>query len=74
LHTGQVDSRIVGYPTAQPWADNAGACSGKGQHETFRWFQATTGEKLGEGERTFVPLPHVRNLAPGLSVYVRGGD
>lgn len=78
LHVGHVDSRIVGYPTAVPWDDNDGTCSSMKQHESFKWFRDTTGEKLepdpqtGEPhERSFVPLPPVDRLAQGLPVHVR---
>ena len=74
LHTAHVDSRIVSYPTALPWADDSGACSGKEQHEAFEWFQQTTGEELRDGkrqrQRPFVPLPSVTDIAPALPVHV----
>ncbi|MCA1670641.1 MAG: TIGR03986 family CRISPR-associated RAMP protein [Actinobacteria bacterium] len=74
LHTAHVDSRIVSYPTALPWADDGGACSGQEQHEAFQWFQRTTGEELRDGkrqrQRPFVPLPSVTDIAPALPVHV----
>lgn len=74
LHTGHVDSRIVSYPTALPWADDGGTCSGKHQHEAFKWFQKTTGEELRDGkrqwQRPFVPLPSVTDITPALPVHV----
>ncbi len=74
LHTGHVDSRIVSYPTAVPWDDDGGTCSGKQQHEAFKWFQQTTGEELRDGkrqrQRPFVPLPSVTDIAPALPVHV----
>ncbi|MCA1675370.1 MAG: hypothetical protein LC799_25345, partial [Actinobacteria bacterium] len=74
LHTGHVDSRIVSYPTALPWVDDGGTCSGKQQHEAFKWFQQTTGEELRDGQcqrqRPFVPLPSVTDIAPALPVHV----
>jgi CRISPR-associated protein (TIGR03986 family) len=69
LHVEHVDSRIVSYPTVVPWADDDGTCTGKAQHESFEWFQRTTGEQLeGENERAFTPLPPVTSLAQGLPV------
>ncbi|MGH3871376.1 MAG: hypothetical protein ACRDSR_07655 [Pseudonocardiaceae bacterium] len=74
LHTGHVDWRIVSYPTATSWADSAGTCSGKKQHEAFEWFQQTTGEDLKKGrQRPFVPLPSVSDIAPVLPVDVKEG-
>lgn len=73
LHTDHIDSRIVSYPTARPWDDSDGTCSGKHQHEAFKWFQQTTGEDLTESrERPFVPLPSVSDIAPVLPVYIKG--
>ncbi|MBV9163570.1 MAG: hypothetical protein JO281_18920 [Pseudonocardiales bacterium] len=71
LHTDHVDSRIVSYPTATEWADDDGTCSGKRQHEAFTWFQQTTGEALRDGERPFVPLPSVSDIAPVLPVHAK---
>lgn len=68
LHTGHVDSRIVAYPTAQPWADDNGTCSGEQQHWSFEWFQRTTGEQLKGRERPYVQLPPVTDLPQGLRV------
>lgn len=73
LHTDHVDSRIVSYPTAFKWADDDGTCSGTTQHRAFKWFQQTTGEDLRPGERPFVPLPSVSDIAPVLPVNVREG-
>ncbi len=72
LHTDHVDARIVSYPTPLAWAADDGTCSGKGQHEAFKWFQRTTGEALRNGEeRPFVPLPSVSDIAPVLPVQCR---
>lgn len=69
LHVNHVDSRIVSYPTVVPWADDDGTCTGQAQHESFEWFQRTTGEQLeGDDERAYTPLPPVTDLAQGLSV------
>ena len=71
LHTDHVDSRIVGYPTDVPWADEHGRCAGRRRHESFRWFRNTTGEYLREDNsrpRPFVPLPSVRDINSALPV------
>lgn len=70
LHIDHVDSRMISYPTAKPWADDSGRCSGPAQHESFNWFRLTTGELLKQGERAFVTLPPVGELAQGLPVDV----
>ncbi|MGH4021617.1 MAG: TIGR03986 family type III CRISPR-associated RAMP protein [Pseudonocardiaceae bacterium] len=69
LHTDHVDARIVSYPTAIAWAADDGTCSGQKQHWAFEWFQQTTGEALKKGERPFVPLPPVSDIAPALPVH-----
>lgn len=67
LHTDHVDSRIVSYPTSIPWDDDNGRCSGKNQHEAFRWFQNSTGEDMRKGRpKPFVTLPDLSDIAQGL--------
>ena len=72
LHTDHVDSRIVSYPTPKQWADENGSCGGPRQHESFSWFQNTTGEDMRKSpQRPFIQLPPVSDIAQGLPIDVQ---
>jgi hypothetical protein len=73
LHTTHVDTRILAYPTTQPWEDAEGTPAGKQTYESFKWFAGTVGEQMHKGSaKPFVPLPHIRDIAQGLPVKVVG--
>lgn len=66
LQVDRVDSRIVSYPVPQRWGPD-GACTGKPQHEHFKWFAEHNGQRLSATIRPYHPLPGVTDV-PALPI------